>query len=47
MLFQASVILGAVTIFAIISYVITPEEKWLPHETIVKALQAADGGPES
>ncbi|KIO21277.1 hypothetical protein M407DRAFT_29106 [Tulasnella calospora MUT 4182] len=38
----ASVILGAVTIFAIIMYFVTPEDKWLRPETVRQALAAGD-----
>lgn len=39
---QACVIFGASTIFGIVSYFVTPEEKWLRREYILKGLQ--DGG---
>ncbi|KAG6896856.1 hypothetical protein C0992_005603 [Termitomyces sp. T32_za158] len=35
----ACVIFGAVTIFGIISWWITPEEKWLRHELVMKAFE--------
>ncbi|KAG9046874.1 hypothetical protein FS837_003489 [Tulasnella sp. UAMH 9824] len=38
----AGVILGAVTIFAIIMYFVTPEDKWLRPETVRQALAAGD-----
>lgn len=39
----ACVIFGAVTIFGILSWYFTPEEKWLRREHVLKALQTADG----
>ncbi|KAG8931582.1 hypothetical protein FRC00_000727, partial [Tulasnella sp. 408] len=41
----ACVILGAVTIFAIIMYFVTPEDKWLRPETVRQALAAGDLTP--
>ncbi|KAG8927179.1 hypothetical protein FRC01_007889 [Tulasnella sp. 417] len=38
----AGVILGAVTIFAIIMYFVTPEDKWLKPEMVRQALAAGD-----
>ncbi|KAG8972303.1 hypothetical protein FRC05_010145 [Tulasnella sp. 425] len=38
----AGVILGAVTIFAVIMYLVTPEDKWLRPETVRQALAAGD-----
>ncbi|KAH8115780.1 hypothetical protein DFH11DRAFT_1688413 [Phellopilus nigrolimitatus] len=40
------VIFGAVTIFGILSFIFTPEEKWLPREQILQALNSADGAGE-
>ncbi|EJD00811.1 amino acid transporter [Fomitiporia mediterranea MF3/22] len=39
----ACVIFGAATIFGILSYILTPEDKWLPREKILQALHTADG----
>ncbi|KAJ7921380.1 gamma-aminobutyric acid transporter, partial [Mycena leptocephala] len=39
---QACVIFGAVTIFGIASWYLTPENKWLRRELVLQALQAAD-----
>ncbi|KIK55367.1 hypothetical protein GYMLUDRAFT_76583 [Collybiopsis luxurians FD-317 M1] len=39
----ACVILGAVTIFGILSWYFTPEEQWLRREQILQALHSADG----
>ncbi|KAL5508585.1 hypothetical protein ACEPAH_6204 [Sanghuangporus vaninii] len=39
----ACAIFGAATIFGVLSYIFTPEDKWLPREKIVQALHAADG----
>ncbi|KAG6878350.1 hypothetical protein C0993_008108 [Termitomyces sp. T159_Od127] len=36
---QACVIFGAVTLFGIISWWITPEEKWLRRELVLKAFE--------
>lgn len=36
-------ILGAVTIMGVLCYWLFPEERWLPREAIIKALNAADG----
>lgn len=41
---QASVIFGSVTIFGIIMYFVTPEEKWLRTDAMRQALRAADEG---
>ncbi|KAF9649609.1 amino acid transporter [Thelephora ganbajun] len=41
----AGVILGAVTIFAILSWWFIPEDKWLPREQVVKVLNTADEEP--
>jgi len=38
----ASVIFGAITIFGILTWYFTPEDKWLPREHIIQAIQAAD-----
>jgi hypothetical protein len=42
MILQACVIFGAVTIFGIMSWYFTPEEKWLSKEQVLQALDAAD-----
>ncbi|KAF5390428.1 hypothetical protein D9757_005219 [Collybiopsis confluens] len=39
----ACVIFGTVTIFGILSWYFTPEEKWLPREQILRALHSANG----
>ncbi|KAI5116859.1 hypothetical protein M0805_009169 [Coniferiporia weirii] len=39
----ACVIFGSVTVFGLLSYFLTPEDKWLPREAIINALNAADG----
>lgn len=39
---QACVIFGAVTIFGIVSWYFTPEEKWLRREQVLHVLHAAD-----
>ena len=44
---KAPVILGSVTIFGVLSYVLTPEEKWLPRDKIMQAMHAADGSGNS
>jgi translation initiation factor 5B len=36
------VIFGAVTIFGIASWYLTPEHKWLRRELVLQALHAAD-----
>lgn len=35
-------IFGAVTIFAIISWYFTPEDKWLRREMLVQAMKSSD-----
>lgn len=42
---QAGVIFGGVTIFAIIMWFVTPEDKWLRPETVHQALRAGDQSP--
>jgi hypothetical protein len=44
---KAGVILGAVTIFAILSWWFIPEDKWLPRAQVIRALQTADEEPTS
>ena len=39
---QAPVILGAVTIFGILSWYFIPADKWLRREQVLRALQVAD-----
>ncbi|KAF8630535.1 hypothetical protein AX15_002857 [Amanita polypyramis BW_CC] len=39
----ACVIFGSVTIFGVLTWYFTPEEKWLPRETILQALDWSDG----
>lgn len=39
---QACVILGAATIFAILSWLLIPEDRWLSRRFTDKAFQAAD-----
>ncbi|KAJ7621866.1 gamma-aminobutyric acid transporter [Mycena polygramma] len=39
---QAPVIFGAVTIFGVVSWYFTPEDKWLRRELVLQALDAAD-----
>lgn len=39
---QACVIFGAVTVFGIVTWYFTPEEKWLRREQVLQALHAAD-----
>jgi translation initiation factor 5B len=39
---QACVIFGSVTIFGILSWYFTPEEKWLSRQQVMQALHAAD-----
>jgi len=41
----AGVILGAVTIFAILSWWFIPEDKWLPKQQVIRALRTADEEP--
>jgi hypothetical protein len=41
----ASVIFGAVTIFAILTWYFTPANQWLRQEQIEKALRTAEGSP--
>ena len=40
--FQACVILGAVTIFGILSWYFIPEDKWLRREVVLQSLQATN-----
>ena len=42
----ASVILGAVTIFAVLTWYFTPADKWLRQEQIENAMRAAEGHPD-
>jgi len=42
----ACVILGSVTIFAILSWYFIPAEKWLRQEQIERALHSAEGHPD-
>jgi translation initiation factor 5B len=42
MLFQASVIFGAVTIFAVLSWYFTPPEKWLRKEQVLQTMETAN-----
>lgn len=39
---QAGVILGAVTIFGIVSWYFIPEQKWLRREQVLRALHVSD-----
>lgn len=39
---QAGVILGAVTIFGILSWYLIPEQKWLRREQVLRALNVSD-----
>lgn len=39
---QAGVILGAVTIFGILSWYFIPEHKWLRRQQVIRALNATD-----
>jgi translation initiation factor 5B len=41
-MFQACVIFGSVTIFGIVSWYFTPEEKWLPRELLLRGLENTD-----
>lgn len=42
-IYQACVILGAVTIFGILSWYFIPEDKWLRRETVLQSLHATEG----
>ena len=42
----ASVIFGAVTIFAVLTWYFTPPNKWLRQEQIEQAMRTADGHPD-
>ena len=42
----ASVILGAVTIFAVFTWYFTPADKWLRQEQIENAMRTAEGHPD-
>ena len=42
---QAGVILGAITIFAILSWWFIPAESWLPREQVMRALNTSDEEP--
>jgi translation initiation factor 5B len=43
---QAGVILGSITIFAILSWWFVPGDKWLTREQVVKAMNSADEEPK-
>ena len=42
----APVILGSVTIFAVLTWYFTPANKWLRQEQIENAMRAAEGHPD-
>jgi len=39
---EATVIFAAVSIFAVLSWYFTPEDKWLRKDQVLKALEATD-----